>query len=66
MKILQRIVDGRVSIAGFVPERDTTDAIFVVREMQEKCPAVNKHTYMAFLVLENELTAFLEYLSGGS
>ena len=33
-------------------QKDTTGAIFVVRQMQEKCLAVNKHIYMAFLVLE--------------
>ena len=56
MNILQRIVDDLVSIgdsqSGFVPERGTADAIFVVWQMQEKCIAVNKHNYMAFLTLE--------------
>ena len=70
MKILQRIVDGLVSIgdsqSGFAPERGTTDAIFVVRQMQEKCLAVHTHIYMAFLALEKALNVSLEYLSGGS
>ena len=37
---------------GFVPGRGTTDAIFVVRQLQEKYLAVNKRRYMAFVVLE--------------
>ena len=56
MKILERIVDGLIrqvvsiddSKFGFVPERGTTDAIFVVRQLQEKYLAVNKRLYMAF------------------
>ena len=60
MKVLERIVDGLirhvVSIAnsqfGFVPGRRTTDAIFVVRQLQEKFLAANKRLYMAFVDLE--------------
>ena len=58
MKILERIVDGLlrqvVSIDqfGFVPGRGTTDAIFVVRQLQKKYLAVNKRLYMAFVDLE--------------
>ena len=47
MKTLERIVDGLirhvVSIAdlqsGFVPGRDTTNAIYVLRQLQKKCQA---------------------------
>ena len=60
MKILERIVDGLIrqlvsiddSQLGFVPGRGTTDAIFVVRQLQEKYLAANKRLYMAFLDLE--------------
>ena len=60
MKILERIVDGLIrqmvsiddSWFGFVPGRGTTDAIFVVRQLQEKYQAVNKRLYKAFLDLE--------------
>ena len=57
MKVLERIVDGlMVSIDnsqfGFVPGRSTTDAIFVVRQLQEKYLAANKRLYMAFVDLE--------------
>ena len=60
MKILERIVDGLIrqvvsiddSQFGFVPGRGTTDAIFVVRQLQEKYLAVNKMLYMAFVDLE--------------
>ena len=60
MKILERIVDGLIrqlvstddSQFGFVPGRGTTDAIFVVRQLQEKYLAANKRLYMAFIDLE--------------
>ena len=60
MKILERIVDGLIrqvvsfddSQFGFVQGRGTTDAIFVVRQLQEKYLAVNKRLYMAFMDLE--------------
>ena len=34
---------------GFMPGRSTTDAIFVVRQLQEKFYAANKTLYMAFV-----------------
>ena len=37
---------------GFVPDRGTTVAIFVVRQLQEKYLAANKRLYMAFIDLE--------------
>ena len=63
MKILERIVDGLIrqvvsiddSQFGFVPGRGTTDAIFVVRQLQEKYLAVNKRLYMALVDLEKAL-----------
>ena len=39
---------------GFVPGRGTTDAFFVVRQLQEKYLAANKRLYMAFTDLEKE------------
>ena len=50
MKVLERIVDGLIrqlvliddSQFGFVPGRGTTEAIFVVRQLQEKYLAANK------------------------
>ena len=60
MKVLERIVDGLIrqlvsiddSQFGFVPGRSTTDAIFVVRQLQEMYLAANKRLYMAFVDLE--------------
>ena len=60
MKVLERIVDGLIrqlvstddSQFGFVPGRGTTDAIFVVRQLQEKHLAANKRLYMTFVDLE--------------
>ena len=37
---------------GFMPGRGTTDAIFVVRQLQEKFLAKNKNLYLAFVDLE--------------
>ena len=59
MKILERIVDGLLrqvvsiddSQFGFVPGRGTTDAIFLVQQLQEKYLAANKRLYMAFVDL---------------
>ena len=66
MKILERIVDGLIrqvvsiddSQFGFVPGRGTTDAIFVVRQLQEKYLAVNKRLFMAFMDLEKAFDRF--------
>ena len=60
MKVLERIVDGLIrqlvsidySQFGFVPGRGNTDAIFVVRLLQERHLAANKRIYMAFVDLE--------------
>ena len=37
---------------GFIPSSGKTDAIFVVRQLQEKYLAANKRHYMAFKDLE--------------
>ena len=37
---------------GFVPGRGTTDAIFIIRQLQEKYLAFNKPLYLAFVDLE--------------
>ena len=60
MEVLERIVDCLIrhlmSITdnqfGFVQGRGTTDAIFVVRQLQEKHLAANKSLYMAFVNLK--------------
>ena len=60
MKMLERVVEGlvrqRVEIdemqCGFMSGRGTTDAIFIVRQLQEKHLAANKPLYMAFVDLE--------------
>ena len=60
MKVLERVVEGliwqRIEIdemqCGFMSGRGTTDAIFIVRQLQEKHLAANKPLYMAFVDLE--------------
>ena len=60
MKVLERVLDsiirqmvdiGKIQF-GFVPGRGTTDAIFHVRQLQEKYRAVNKPLYFCFVDLE--------------
>ena len=63
MKVLERIVDSLIrqlvsindSQFDFVPGRGTTDAIFVVRQLQEKYLVANKRLYMAFVDPEKAL-----------
>ena len=50
--IIRQVVSIDDSQFGFVPGRGTKDAIFVVRQVQEKYLAVNKRLYMAFVDLE--------------
>ena len=60
MKVLERIVEtlirGTVDIDamqfGFRPGRGTTDAIFILRQVQEKLLAKGKTCYFAFVDLE--------------
>ena len=59
MKVIERIADSLTrqvvtideSQFEFVPDRGTTDAIFVACQLQEKYLAVGKQIYMAFLDL---------------
>ena len=60
MKVLERIVETQIRSSikiddmqfGFMPGRGTTDAIFIVRQLQEKFLAKNKNLYLAFVDLE--------------
>ena len=60
MKVLERVIEGRVRKIveidsmqfGFMAGRSTTDAIFIVRQLQEKYLAKNKELWMAFVDLE--------------
>ena len=50
--LIRQLVSIDNSQFGFVPGRGTTDAVFVVRQLQEKYLAANKRLYMAFVDLE--------------
>ena len=60
MKIIERVLDtmirSQVDINnmqfGFVPGRSTTDAIFILRQLQEKHLGKHKPLYFAFVDLE--------------
>ena len=60
MKVLERVIERRVRNVvkidsmqfGFMAGKSTTDAIFIVRQLQEKYLARNKELWMAFVDLE--------------
>ena len=60
MKLLKRVLDSFIPDIvdieamqfGFVPGRGTTDAIFIIRQLQEQYIAANKPLYFAFVDLE--------------
>ena len=60
IKVIERIADSLIrqvvtiveSQFGFVSGRGTTDAIFVICQLQEKYLMVSKQIYMAFVDLE--------------
>ena len=55
-RVIEKIIRERISIDdmqfGFMPGRSTTDAIFILRQLQEKHLAKNKKLYFAFVDLE--------------
>ena len=55
-RVIEKIIKERISTDdmqfGFMPGRGTTDAIFVLRHLQEKHLAKNKKLYFAFVDLE--------------
>ena len=61
MKVLERQVDKKVKSKdsldsmqfGFTSGKETTDTIFIVRQMQEKYLAKKKELWMASVDLEN-------------
>ena len=60
MKVIERVIDKllreRIDIDemqfGFIPGRGTTDAIFLLRQLQEKYLGKRKNLYLAFVELE--------------
>ena len=55
-RVIEKIIRERISIDdmqfGFMPGRGTTDAIFILRQLQEKHLAKNKKLYVSFVDLE--------------
>ena len=68
MKVVERIFEHRIRQQididdmqfGFMKGKGTTDAIFIVRQMQEKSRAKGKKLYFGFVDLENLLIGFWE------
>lgn len=60
MKIVERVITQLISNRirfdkmwfGFVPQKSTTEAIVIVRQLQKKYLAKNKPVYLAFVGLE--------------
>ena len=63
MKIGEHVLEGMIRSQvnidemqfGFMPGKGTTDAIFILRQMQEKYLGKRKHLYFAFVDLEKVL-----------
>ena len=55
-RVIEKTIRERISIDdmqfGFMPGRGTTDAIFILRQLQEKHLAKNKKLYFTFVDLE--------------
>ena len=60
MKVLERVLEKRIRchvsidnmLFGFMPGKGTTNAIFIMRQVQEKHQAKKKKLYYAFVDLE--------------
>ena len=58
MKIVERVLERRILVNlnemqfGFMPEKRTVDAIFIVRRMKEECQKKGKKLYMCFVDME--------------
>ena len=73
VKVLERVVENRVRGSvdlsdmqfGLRPGRGTMNAIFIVRQMQEKYLAKRKELWMAFVDLEKALIVYLGRWFGG-
>ena len=60
MKVLERVLEKRIRCQvsidnmqfGFMPGKGTTDAIFIMQQVQEKHQAKKKKLYYAFVDLE--------------
>ena len=73
MKLLERVLDyfirEMVDIDamqfGFVPGRGTTDAIFIIRQLQEKYIAANKPLYSPLLIWRRLSTEYPGKFFGG-
>ena len=57
-----RISDIQVS---FIPERSATDALFIVRQLQEQFNAVNKTLHMALSIWKRHSIVYPDVLCGG-
>ena len=73
IKILERVIERRVRNVvkidsmqfGFMAGKSTTDAIFIVRQLQEKYLARNKELWMLLWIWRRPLTGFPGKWFGG-
>ena len=81
MKVIERVLEKRIRCQvsidnmqfGFMPGKGTTDAIFIMRQVQEKHQAKKKKLYYAFMDLEKafdrvprEVVRWAVWMSGSS
>ena len=75
MKVLERVIEGRLRKVvkltvctmqfGFMSGRGMTDAIFIVRMLQEKYLSKNKELWMTFVDMEKAFDRCLRRWFGG-
>ena len=73
LKVIERMVENIIHETfnmdkmqfGFCPGRGTTDAIFILRQLQEKYLAKHRKLYMAFVIWKRPLVECLERYCGG-
>ena len=66
MKVVERVLEGRIREQvdidkmqfGFSPGKGTTDAIFVIRQMQERHQHKGKKVYYCSLTLKRRLIGY--------
>jgi len=73
MKLVEHVLENKIRDMvdvdemqfGFVPKKDTTDAIFIIRKLQEKYISVKKLFYLHSLTWKRHLIGYPERLFGG-
>ena len=73
MKLFERVIEQHIRIAvniieiqfGFMPGKGTMEAIFIIRQLQEKYLAKERTLYFIFVGLKKTMAVSQGLLSGG-